>query len=72
MINYKLFIEGVVNIFFPPKELQLQKRYILQGIFKPQDVKIQEFICWVNYIVEYLYDFLLFGHNQGFPEDEIL
>ena len=54
MDNYKTVMEGLTSHFFPPKALQLQKRYFYWGIFNPWDDKIYKLIYWVRDIVEYI------------------
>ena len=49
-MNYKLVIEDLMTHFFSPKALQNQKRYLCQGMFKPRDSKICDFICQMNNI----------------------
>ena len=61
----------MVNHFFPPKPLQLQKRYHHWGLFKPQDSNIRNFIFSVNDIAEYLEHSPQFRKYQVFPEYEI-
>ena len=39
-------------------------------MFKPRDSKIWDFICRLNYIVEYIKHFTPFGKDQKFPEDK--
>ena len=70
--NYKLVMQDVFIHFFPSKVLQLQKRYLLRGLYNPHDTKISKFICRVDKIVEHLEKFPPFGMTQGFPEEVIL
>ena len=50
--SYKSVIEGVTTHFFPSKALQLQKRYLHQVLYNPQEQNIREFICPVNETVD--------------------
>ena len=52
--------------FFPPKALQLQKRHLYQGMFKPHTLKIRKLICHMNKMVEYLEYLLYFWQYQAF------
>ena len=70
--RYDLVIEGLKTRFFPPKALQLQKKYLCQGLFKPRDFKIREFIFCINNIFKYLEHLPPFIFDQGLPNDEII
>ena len=43
-----MVIKGLTTNFFPPKELQNQKRYLPQGLFNPWVAKMRKFICRVK------------------------
>ena len=58
--------------FFPPKALQLQKSYLLRGLFKPRYSKIFNLIYHTNNIVYYLYHFLSFRISQGFHDNKLI
>ena len=52
--DYELVIKYFIARFSPPKALQLQKRYLQRGLYKPCDTKIREFVCHIDNTVEYL------------------
>ena len=62
----------LISHFFPPNALQLQKRYLGRGMYKPCDTKIWHFICRIDNMVKYLDKFPPFGVGQRLPEDDIL
>ena len=70
--NYKLVMKDLISHFFPPKALQRQKRYLRRGLYKPCKTKIQDFIYWIDDMVEYLEKFPPFGAGKTPPEDKIL
>ena len=39
--NYKLVMKDFVTSLFPPKALQLQKRYLLMGMYRPPNKKLE-------------------------------
>ena len=65
-------MKDIITHLFPPKELQIQNRYLQRGVYKTRDTNIRNFVRRIDKIVEYLNNFLLFGSNRGLPESEIL
>ena len=49
--NYKLVMKDLISHFYPPKSLQIQKRYPRRGLYKPCDTKIRYFICQIDEMV---------------------
>ena len=72
MTNHEIVVQGLKIHFFPLKARQLYKRYLLQGFFNPEGLKILNFVCQVNNIVEYLNHFPTFPTSQEFPRDKII
>ena len=70
--SYKLVMKYLISHFFPPKALQIQKRYLQRGLYKPRGTKIQEFVSQIDKMVEYLEKFLPLGIYQGLPNNNIL
>ena len=70
--NYELVMKDLISYLFPPKTLQLRKRYLRRGIYKTRDTKIQYFMCRIDKIVEYLGNFPPLRAGQSLPEDKIL
>ena len=50
--NYELDTEDLISHSFPPKALQLQKKYLSRGLYKPCETKIQYFICCIDEMVK--------------------
>ena len=50
--------------FLPPKALQLQKSYLLRGLFKPRYSNICEFTCRLNNFFEFLKTFSPFRISE--------
>ena len=65
-------MKDLISHFFFPKALQRQKRYLRRGLYKPRDTKIQDFICRIDNIVEYLKKLPPLGAGQRLPNDDIL
>ena len=63
-------MQCLTNFYFPPKELQHQKRYLLWGLFTTQEFNIREFFFHVNNIFEEIKHFPPFWKDQGLPKDE--
>ena len=70
--NYELAMKDLIYHFFPPKSLQLQKRYLSRDMYKPRYTKIRDFIWYIDEMVEYLEKFPPFGEGQRVPYDKIL
>ena len=62
----------MITQFFPTKATQNQKRYLYGAMSNPWGINIQEFICRIKEILDYLEDFPLFGSNQVLPEDNLI
>ena len=50
--NYKVVIKGLTDHSLPPKALLIQKRYLHQGMYKPQGIKMREFIYHIKEMVD--------------------
>ena len=70
--NYNLAMKELMNHLLPPKAINIHKRYLQRGIYKPCDTKIREVIFRIDEIVEYLNNLPLFWANQVLLEDDIL
>ena len=70
--NYELAMKDLIYHFFPPKSLQLQKRYLSRDMYKPRYTKIRDFIWYIDEMVEYLEKFPPFGAGQRLQDKNIL
>ena len=70
--NYELVVKDIISHLFPPKAIQLQKKYLSRGLYKLHDTKIKDFVCKIDKIIEYLKKFPPFGALQCLPEYYIL
>ena len=70
--NYELVMKYLISLFFPPEALQIHKRYLRRGLYNPRGTKIQEFVCHIDKMVEYLEKFLPLDIYQGLPNNKIL
>ena len=69
--NYELVMKYFITRFFPPKELQSQKRYLQRGCTSPT-AQTFETSFWIDKMVEYLEKFPPFGFGQGLSDNDIL
>ena len=65
-------MKELTSHFFPPKALQLQKRYLRRGLYKHQDTKIRYYICCIDKMVYNLEKLPPFGAGKRLPDDTIL
>ena len=70
--HYGLVMKDFIGHLLPPKALQLQKRYLRRGLYKPHDTKIRYFIIRVNKMVDHLKKLAPFVSEQRLAYDEIL
>ena len=70
--NYELVMKDLISHLFLPRALRRQKRYLRRGMYKPRDTNIQDCICFIYNMVEYLENFPPLWAVQRLPEDEIL
>ena len=73
--SYNATIKSLTAHVFPLKALQQQKRYMRRFMRKPRELKVQEFVCRVGELNEFLLEFPTATPGAiptKLPEDEIM